>query len=363
MATRPVVVDVPSPRGTSRGKPARDPFLDNAKYLAIVMVVVGHLVAPLSGEPLGGATYETIYSFHMPAFVFICGYLSRSFTGTPTQMKRLVGTVLVPYVVFEVAYEAFFDVVRGHHIDVSLLDPSFAMWFLCALFFWRMSAPLWRAMTPQMAVGVAVAISVGSAGMNLPGVFDLHRIFGFLPFFVAGLVLPLDGYFSFVRSEGARMLATIGFAGFFLGVLFLHPHGTSWLLYNHSFGGLGVSTLTGVALRLATIVLGAVMTTGFLALVPRRHTSFTALGAGTLYVYLLHRFVVKLVHLDGGVFDSWHWVHSMVGVLVVVALGVGLTYLLSTPRVQRFFRPVVEPRLDWMFRRPAPAGSEPLSVR
>lgn len=351
MATHSAAVDA-QPRVPTTG---RDPYLDNAKYLAIAAVVIGHLVGPLAGQPLGAATFETIYSFHMPAFVFITGYLSRSFTGKPRQMQRLVGTVVVPYLVFEVSYEVIFDIVRGHHVDVSLLNPSFAMWFLCGLFFWRMSAPLWRAMKPPVAITAAILISIGSAGMNLPEIFDLERMFGFLPFFVAGLVLPLDSYFAFVRAERNRILAAAAFVALFLGVLFLHPYTTAWLTYDHTFGQMGVSTPVGVMMRSATLVLGGVMTTAFLTLVPRGRTWFTALGAGTLYVYLLHRFVVKGLTVDGGPFDSWQWLHSALGVIIVIAVGFGLTYLLSLASVQRLFRPVVEPRLDWMFRRIAPA--------
>ncbi|MQA61442.1 MAG: acyltransferase [Actinophytocola sp.] len=342
---------------TAPSKKYRDPFIDNAKFLAIALVAIGHFVGPVLNEPLGAATFVTIFTFHMPAFVFIAGYLSRGFKGTPKQAQRVVTTIVAPYLVFEISYEVFLSAIRGNSIKLDVLNPSYAMWFLAALFFWRLSAPVWRAMKPSVAIAAAVAISLGSAAMDLPGVLDLHRMLGFLPFFVAGLVLPLDRYFAFVRRLRTRALGTVGLAGFFVATYFLHPHTTAWLYYSKSYSELGVSTLTGLANRSLMLILGCVMTTAFLAVVPRRQLWFTALGAGTLYVYVLHRFIVKAGTGPDGLYDSWEWLHTPLGVVAIVAFGFGVTVVLSSAPVRALFRPLVEPRLEWLFRRETDASS------
>ncbi|NED86411.1 hypothetical protein G3I76_40765, partial [Streptomyces sp. SID11233] len=70
----------PAGPGTAKGAGApgggagkvRDPFFDNAKYLAIVLVAIAHSWEPLlaSSRPLR-ALYLTVYAFHMPAFIII----------------------------------------------------------------------------------------------------------------------------------------------------------------------------------------------------------------------------------------------------------------------------------------------------
>src|SRR5690348_2065540 len=56
----------PSPRPAAR----RDAFFDNAKYLAIVLVAVGHSWEPLKGgSRVLQAAYMLVYTFHMPAFI------------------------------------------------------------------------------------------------------------------------------------------------------------------------------------------------------------------------------------------------------------------------------------------------------
>src|SRR5699024_7607197 len=63
---------------------SRDPAIDNARALLITLVVVGHLLNMISSTS-GEVLYLWIYSFHMPAFVAVSGYLSRSFANKPRQ--------------------------------------------------------------------------------------------------------------------------------------------------------------------------------------------------------------------------------------------------------------------------------------
>ncbi len=135
---------------TQPGKP-RDAFFDNAKYLAIVLVAMGHAWEPLKGQSrvLEAAYMTVVYAFHMPAFIIISGYFSRSFDMRADRLKRLVTGVAVPYVVFEVAYVLFKRWADDDpSLPVSLLDPWFLTWFLCALFIWRLTTPLWKLVQP-----------------------------------------------------------------------------------------------------------------------------------------------------------------------------------------------------------------------
>ena len=61
----------------------RDPWFDNAKMALIVLVVLGHAWTLLpSQDRLHSWTYDFLYSWHVPAFVIVTGYLSKSFEYT-----------------------------------------------------------------------------------------------------------------------------------------------------------------------------------------------------------------------------------------------------------------------------------------
>jgi len=129
-----------------RGRPERDPFLDNAKFLLIVLVVIGHTwpMGLVEGSRTVKAGYLWISAFHMPAFILLSGYFSRGFTARPAQLRKLVAGVLVPYLVFEVLYSAVEAAAWGKPFRLTLTEPTFVCWFLAALFVWRLTVPLWR---------------------------------------------------------------------------------------------------------------------------------------------------------------------------------------------------------------------------
>ena len=54
--------------------PPRDYSLDNVRFVLIFSVVFAHLLEVC--EPFTGSwlIYKFIYSFHMPAFIFLFGY-------------------------------------------------------------------------------------------------------------------------------------------------------------------------------------------------------------------------------------------------------------------------------------------------
>src|SRR5262249_34669652 len=138
----------------------RDAFFDNAKFLAIVLVVVGHSIGKLRDQPLVHAAYLFIYLFHMPVFIVVAGYLSRGFTLSGGRARKLVTSLAVPYVIFEVAYTTYHWPLRVPD-ELSLLDPSYLVWFLLSLFVWRLTTPIWQQFRWPLAVAVLISLASG----------------------------------------------------------------------------------------------------------------------------------------------------------------------------------------------------------
>lgn len=329
----------------------RDPFFDNAKYLAIVLVACGHFWEPLKGASRATeALYLVVYAFHMPAFILISGYFSRTFDLRPDRLKRLVTGVLVPYVVFETAYSLFKRwALHSPHHPISLLDPWFLTWFLCALFIWRLLTPLLRIIRWPVPVAVAVAV-LASLSPEIGKDLDLQRVLQFLPFFVMGLHMRPE-HFHLLRRRPLKILTVPVLAAALAAAYWAAPwFDAGWLYRRTSIHHLGLDAWRGVVLELVLLACSTLLAACFFAWVPRRRTWFTALGAGTLYGYLLHGFVVK-----GSVsFLHWNhhaWAHTPWGEAVVTVAAAALVTLLCTAPVQRVFRYVTEPRMEWVFRR------------
>ncbi|WP_329217363.1 acyltransferase family protein [Streptomyces sp. NBC_01485] len=340
----------PSPRPVAQ----RDAFFDNAKYLAIVLVAVGHSWEPLKGDSrLLQAAYLLVYSFHMPAFVVVSGYFSRSFDASPGRLKRLITGVAVPYVVFETAYPLFRRVVDHNPAqEISLLDPWYLTWFLCALFVWRLTTPVWKLVRHPLplALGVAMLATVTPAiGDDL----DLQRVLQFLPFFVLGLCLRPE-HFRLVRRRSVRIAAVPVFALALAFTWWAVPRmNVSWLYHRDSAQELGAPWWAGPVMQLALFGCSLLLTACFFSWVPGRTMWFTALGAGTLYGYLLHGFLIK-----GADYRGWFdhpALHRPLGEIAVSVTAAVAVTLLCTAPVRRVFRFAVEPRMEWAFKRDAAA--------
>ncbi|MPY37081.1 acyltransferase family protein [Streptomyces adustus] len=330
----------------------RDSFFDNAKYLAIVLVAVAHSWEPLKGDSriLQGA-YMVVYAFHMPAFIIISGFFSRSFDARPDRLKRLVTGVLVPYVLFETAYPLFKRVV-DHTPDqeISLLDPWYLTWFLCALFIWRLTTPIWKLVRHPLPVALGVA-ALASVTPDIGDDLDLQRVLQFLPFFVLGLCLKPE-HFRLVRRRSVRIAAVPVFAfALAFGWWAVPRMNAAWLYHRDAAQELAAPWWAGPVMQLALFGCSLVLTVCFFAWVPGRKLWFTALGAGTLYGYLLHGFLIK-----AGEYRGWFehgWLHRPLGEILVSVLAAAAVTVLCTPPVQRMFRFAMEPTMAWAFKRDA----------
>ncbi|MFF9766006.1 acyltransferase family protein [Streptomyces sp. NPDC014636] len=340
-------------RQTAPDRPGRqrDAFFDNAKYLAIVLVAMGHSWEPLKDDSrILEAAYTVVYSFHMPAFILISGYFSRSFDMRPDRLKRLITGVAVPYVLFETAYPLFKNLVTGSHEDISLLDPWYLTWFLVALFVWRLTTPVWKLMRRPLPVALAIAM-LATVSPDIGDDLDLQRVLQFLPYFVLGLCMKAE-HFQLVRRRWVRIASVPVFAAALAFSWWAVPRmSTGWFYHRDSAQELGAPWWCGPVMTLAMMGCSLALTACFFAWVPGRKTWFTALGGGTLYGYLLHGFLVKFGDYRGWFEHSW--LHRPLGEILVTVLAAAAVTVLCTRPVQRVFRFAMEPRMEWAFRQDA----------
>lgn len=325
----------------------RDAFFDNAKFFAILLVVIGHSMEPLRDHlRLASSAYLTIYIFHMPAFIVIAGYFTKNFEAAPRKIQRLVSGVVVPYLIFEVAYTAQLFWTRPHDPPHwSLLAPAYLDWFLASLFMWRLTSPIWRYIRWPLAVATAVSLLAGLSEFGKT--LGMTRTLQLLPFFVLGMVLRRE-HFEFlhkpwVRAAGVAILAITALVVFF----FLYKASGEWVYWRKTLADRDVDPVYGTLVRAGMLVGTTVITAAFLSLIPRTRHWFTSLGAGTIYAYLLHGLVVRTLKY----FDIYRHLDSYLGLAVVVAGAIGLALLLMSPPVRWLTRWAVEPKINWLFPR------------
>lgn len=317
----------------------RDPWLDNAKMTLVTLVVVGHAWVLLPPSDARDTAYHALYAWHVPAFVMVTGYLSRSFAWTLPRFRALLLTVAVPYLVFEAAMALFRTTVGGADLDRLFIDPHWPMWYLAALFLWRLATPVFLRIPHPLLVAVAVSLVGGYVGGD---VLDIARTTGLLPFYVLGLVVRHE-HLARIRTRGWRLVGVLGLVGTTVAAWFLHaPLSVELLYWRSTYAEAGFGDLTGPLARGALLAVAGVTAVGVLALVPRREGWITALGPATLIVYLFHGFFVKGVEYTPAAL-AWAAHLPLVGLVVVTAAAVAVALLLAAPPVARGLNPAIDP--------------------
>lgn len=78
-----------------------------------------------------------IYFLHMPLFLFISGMLSKN---APKRRNRAFTDLIVPFLVAQVLWLVWLACTVGPGYALSqTLVPQFALWYLVALFAWRLA--------------------------------------------------------------------------------------------------------------------------------------------------------------------------------------------------------------------------------
>ncbi|WP_189134886.1 acyltransferase family protein [Wenjunlia tyrosinilytica] len=354
-------VESPVPSARSRPAPARDPFLDNAKFLLVVLVVIGHNWGPLINEMrVVKAAYLFLYSFHMPAFVLLSGYFSRGFTGRPEQIRKLAATVLLPYLIFETAYTALFTLAWGRPFAITPTTPTYLCWFLLALFVWRITVPVWTAVRRPVAVSVVVSLASGTTFIHYD--LALPRVLQFLPWFVIGLRMAPE-HFRRLRRPAVRRFGVGAAATAAAGAWWIAPRASpNWMPMQYSHTELHVGLTQYLVVRAAMLVVSGALVVAFFAWVPRHRAAFTALGTVTMYPYLLHGLVVQAAQAYG-LYSLAAW-GGVFGAVMVTAGSAAFAVVLTSEPVRRATRWAVEPRsvlraLTGPLRRRGPGGFVP----
>jgi fucose 4-O-acetylase-like acetyltransferase len=346
----------PLPVATAPAK-ERVAYLDNARYWVMLLVVIGHSLTELVVMDSARGVYTWIYLFHMPFFILISGYTARHYIGDFRQIRRIVSTLIVPYLLVETSLQLITKHYDGKPEHLMILSPQWLGWFLAALFIWRITTPIWRALKYPITTSIAISLLAGL--IEIPNVLALPKVLALLPFWVIGLHMNRELFMKLgdarIRAAAVVVLVT----SFVLCQLYAHDWTTQWLLWKDRYAEdpLDVGPWQGMMTRGSLLLVGALLTFATLSLIPRARSITTVLGGRTFYCYLLHGFVI--IALDRQ-FDLWAELekHGAVSVIGCTVVAVVAANILMTKPVATVFRPLFEPRLTWLFRE-----AEPPSVR
>lgn len=325
----------------------RDSYFDNAKFFLILLVVFGHSLTDLkSNMPIIYSLYTFIFIFHMPAFILISGYFSKHFD-RPGYIKHVVWRTMIPYFIFQLIYSLFYY-ATGYTdaLSFSLATPHWTLWFLISMLCWKlMVIPFSRLKAYGLPVAVLIGIAAGFSD-SIGTEFSVSRTLTFFPFFYLGYLLKREHFTMLLQHRWSKGAGLFVLTGVYAACHFLFPKELQdWVLFDSSYHTFGFSAPEGGLVRLVMYIIIFITIFAFMALIPRSHASFTALGKNTLYIYLLHGFFIKTVAL----LPIYENIHNLYQYSFLFIASIVLCYLLASRPVRLCTRPIIEvkmPRLQ-----------------
>ena len=191
--------------------------IDYLKCVFIVLMVVFHLV--YVGDKFPYAK-QVVYTFHMPAFLLISGYLANMDKGLG-KLARQVKWLFVPYAVMETGYVVMASVlpIREHieqltpavFLDKLLLHPLGPYWYLHTLMVCYVIYYCASRMRPRLGTAGAVCLM----GVAMWAAADLLHVVSMSNaiYFMAGAVIRQCGI-RFMSAFSPTLLAAVPLALF-----------------------------------------------------------------------------------------------------------------------------------------------------
>ncbi|ALX49839.1 acyltransferase family protein [Lentibacillus amyloliquefaciens] len=318
----------------------RNAYFDNAKLILIFLVVFGHVIQPFTDDAAGLNTlYLWIYTFHMPAFIFLAGFFAKG-SGNIRYIKKLAQKLLIPYLIFQVIYTGYYFLIGKEGWQLDMFYPHWALWFLFSLFSWHILLILFKKMPAVMGLSISVGIGliVGYFG-EVGHTFSLSRTFVFFPFFLMGYWIT-QNQVMFLKQIQLKAAAVVVMLVVAAGIYFAPEFNTGWLLASKSYSTLGLPDY-GIIARLSVYVTSALMAASILAWLPSKRSKLTARGTQTLYVYLLHGFFVQFFR-ETDMFT----VNSVIDVLGLAVMSALIVLVLSSRPVRGVWQPFIEGKMS-----------------
>lgn len=314
---------------------ARIAYWDNFKFVLIYLVVLGHYLLPVShnGNSVQAA-YYLIYLFHMPAFVFVSGYFSKSYVGKNNKEYKLLGFISL-YIMFSLTL-CFIQLLLSHkaHLSEILKNPS-APWYLLSMFFWYLIIPFIASIrVPISVVAVALLALIIGKYPECNHFLALSRTIVLFPFFLIGYYF--NGKIIAKIKPWMRCLAAFIFAVSYVTLFFYYNSFAKYLGIVYAAGpykDLGFSTKIGMLVRMSWFVIAFILTASLVCLIPQKHLPTTYIGQRTLGIYIFHRLLRDILK-HFGIYKYMGHGASLLGSVIVLS-GV-ITFIFSSKYISSF---------------------------
>ncbi len=273
-----------------KNKKERNYWLDNTKFLLIVLVVLGHFISSFRQYNMVNYTYSFIFIFHMPLFIFITGFFSKNIV---TKNRNKILNYIVLYLIMQsielIITKAKFTIVK----------PAYTLWYIQSIIIYNLLVPIIHKMKPISAciLSFIIGLIIGFDN-NANTIASLSRTFVMLPFFVMGYFMN-EEMLNKIKSRRNIIFAVIFLIllaisiPYIIGKPIKMPR--NLLLAQTSYSNMKLGKM-GILYRTFWYVLATITSLSILLIVPKKKLPIISkFGTRTLQVYCLHSIICLLL--------------------------------------------------------------------
>lgn len=324
--------------------PNRDYRFDYLKGILIFLVVLGHTIEQLQGRSymVAGSVYSVIYSFHMPAFIFISGFFSKKLNTMGNYSTKQVKSLLIPFIFAHLLMWIF----TKRSIS-SLFYPGWTLWYLLSLYFWKMIVVSVSKLRFSIIVSVIISLFVGFSPADR--LLSISRTVAFFPLFLIGYKTSIHQINS-IRKSGKIIPAILMILLFSIVIILKNrglPIQEAFVMAKPYYNNENVTKFGCMAFRLIALTIGTISTFCLLALVPNKESVLSKLGINTMTVYLGHSFFLKCIGKAYSFFFPGLLQNDFVLLFFSFILSIFICYLFGNQLVASMYKKA----LDWLSKR------------
>ena len=325
----------------------RDQTLDVIKAVAILLMVFGHCIQNGSGaDVMNGSKYFndpiflTIYSFHMPLFMLVSGYLfafSAQKYAWNENLIRIVKTLLVPIFCWAVISFLLLDffgnpmsLIRAVKVFISRSISD--LWYLWALFYCSAFAILVRRFFRDSPIVYLAALLLTLLPEDRFGL----ALYKFMyPYFIIGYFSNKEQWQQMVEKKKNTAAVIAGVGVVFLGLLAFFRK--EYLIYLSGYTIVRENPLHWLWIdgyRFSIGLAGSVFVIALVRIIVKRSVKwivsvFTYIGRRTLGIYILSGYLTSYVlpRVTGG-FGGVNYAVTLLETVLITAISLAGTELI-----------------------------------
>ena len=326
----------------------RDYVFDTFRGLCMWCIPISHftrMAGHFSHDSLGGVVYITINIFVMQAFMFLSGYFSKK----PEKSRQIAfQTFLWPYILSIFFFYGIRTLLWGH-ATLYFDQPPFAMWFMLALFLYKLFQKNYIKVPHFFAMTFVLYLVAGCIPF-LTEYLSSGRLVSYFSFFLLGYYCNSE-HIAKIKCLKRWQCLVLGAA--LVGISVYLAYGLTglpveWYLLRRPGAEIGVVWYVDILMRFVLFVLGCLWLVLMFNILPGKDNYLAYVGRNTMPVYIFHLVVRQWIKKQGitmGLFAL-----PQAGTLLYYVLVFGLASLcvvvFSSKPVSKFYDFVVDGLYD-----------------